>query len=161
MLFKSFWRKNKTSSDKKSEIINQTGSFKYKTVIELRFADIDMMGHVNNATYFTFLEIARTKYWQQAIHWDWKTTGVVIGNASIDYIKPIFLEDKISIYVKTSRIGNTSFDLSYLLVKTVNGEEVVCSKGKTVCVAYDYNSKMPTPIPDTDREKMIAFEQLT
>jgi len=160
MFFKSFWRKKEKLTDKKSAIVSNTDSFKYKTVIEMRFADLDMMGHVNNAIYFTYMEIGRTKYWKHAINWDWKTTGVVIGQASIDYIAPIFLGDKINMYVRTSRIGNTSFDLEYLIVKDENGKEVICSRGKTVCVAYDYTSKKPSPIPEKEREKMFRFEQL-
>jgi len=161
MFFKSFWRKKVITQDKKSVIISNTDSFKYKTAVEMRFADLDMMGHVNNAIYFTYMEIARTKYWKQAIKWDWTKTGVVIGQASIDYIVPLFLEDKISIYVRTSRIGNTSFDLEYMIVKDVNGKEVICSRGKTVCVAFDYSTKKPSAIPDKERNKMMEFEQLT
>ncbi|WP_316788655.1 thioesterase family protein [Pedobacter frigoris] len=160
MIFKTFWRNKTKEADKKTEDINQLDSFKYKTTIETRFADFDMMGHVNNAVYFTYMEIARTKYWKQAIGWDWKKTGVVIANASLDYIAPIFIEDKISIYVRTSRIGKSSFDLEYLLVKTKNNEEIVCSKGKTTCVAFDYQMKTSAPIPNDERNKMLAFEQL-
>lgn len=63
-------------------------------------------------------------------------------------------------YVRTSRIGTTSFDLEYLIVKDVNGKEVTCSKGKTVCVAFDYSSKKPVQIPERERNKMMEFEQL-
>lgn len=160
MIFKTLWRKNKKPTDKKSEQYHTIDSYKYKTVLEMRFTDLDMMGHVNNAVYFTYMEIGRTKYWEHAIKWDWKSTGVVIGQASIDYLTPIFLNDKISVYVRTSRIGNTSFDLEYLIVKDVNGKEIPCSKGKTVCVAYDYQTKKPTLIPEKERSKMISFEQL-
>lgn len=160
MIFKTFWRKKSKQQDKKTVINNNLDSFKYKTEIEVRFADFDMMGHVNNATYFTYMEIGRAKYWNKAIQWDWKKTGVVIAQASLDYITPILIDDKISIYVRTSRIGKTSFDLEYLLVKTAFGKDVVCSKGKTVCVAYDYQSKAPSPIPENERAKMISFEQL-
>ncbi len=160
MIFKTFWRKKEKIEDKKSVLENKTDIFKYRTELEMRFTDLDMMGHVNNAMYFTYMEIGRTKYWTQAIQWDWKKTGVVIGQASISYLKPLHLGDKISIYVRTSRIGNTSFDLEYMMVKTVNGEEVICSKGKTVCVVYDYESKSPVAIPDRERSKMIEFEQL-
>lgn len=160
MFFKTFWRKKEKSNDKKSVIVGHIDSFKYKTVIEMRFADLDMMGHVNNAVYFTYMEIGRTKYWEHAIKWDWHKTGVVIGQASIDYIAPLLLNDKISMYIRTSRIGNTSFDLEYLIVKTVNGKEITCSKGKTVCVAFDYASKKSAQIPDKERNKMIEFEQL-
>ena len=160
MFFKSFWRNKEKITDKKSVTVSSTDSFKYKTVIETRFADLDMMGHVNNAIYFTYMEIGRTKYWHHAIGWDWTKTGVVIGSASIDYITPVFLTDKISMYVRTSRIGNTSFDLEYLIVKNVNGQEIICNRGKTVCVAFDYTTKKPAAIPERERAKMVAFEQL-
>lgn len=160
MIFKTFWRKNEKTEDKKSELEIKTDIFKYRTDLEMRFTDLDMMGHVNNAVYFTYMEIGRTKYWKQAIHWDWKKTGVVMGKASITYIKPLHLGDKISMYVRTSRIGNTSFDLEYLIVKMQNGEEIICSKGKTVCVVYDYETKSPISIPANERNKMIEFEQL-
>lgn len=160
MIFKTFWRKKENKEDIKSVKEAKTDIFKYRTDLEMRFADLDMMGHVNNAVYFTYMEIGRTKYWQQAIQWDWKKTGVVIGQASIDYIKPLHLGDKISIYIRTSRIGNTSFDLEYLIVKNQNGNEIICSKGRTVCIVYDYESKSPVKIPDKERNKMVAFEQL-
>lgn len=161
MLFKTFWRKNKNKTDKKSVLYSQTDSFKYKTTIEMRFTDLDMMGHVNNAVYFTYMEIGRSKYWEHAIKWDWHKTGVVIGQASIDYLFPVLLNDKISMYIRTSRIGRSSFDLEYLLIKNENGKEITCARGKTVCVAFDYQSRQATPIPENERNKMIAFEQIT
>ena len=160
MFFKTFWRKKEKINDKKAVVSHNPDSFKYKTCIEMRFADLDMMGHVNNAVYFTYMEIGRTKYWKHAIKWDWHKTGVVIAQASIDYLVPIFLNDKVFMHVKTSRIGTTSFDLEYLIVKELNGQELLCSKGKSVCIAYDYATKKPTMIPPFEREKMINFEQL-
>ncbi|MEJ7559872.1 MAG: thioesterase family protein [Pedobacter sp.] len=160
MIFKTLWRNLSKPSDRKADIINQLDSFLYKTTIETRFVDFDMMGHVNNAVYFTYLEIARTRYWANAIKWDWKKTGVIIAKASLDYIKPIFIDDVVHMYVRTSRIGTSSFDLEYLMVKMTNGKEVVCSQGKTVCVAFDYQTKSSTPIPESEKNKMMIFEQL-
>lgn len=160
MIFKTLWHSKEKSTDKKSATPGNLDSFEYKTVIEPRFADFDMMGHVNNAVYFTYMEIARTKYWEHAISWDWEKTGVVIAHASIDYINPVFLRDKITMYVRTARIGTSSFDLEYVLVKEVNGKEEICSKGKTVCVAFDYASKTATAIPEVEKAKMTTFEQL-
>ncbi|SDJ52905.1 acyl-CoA thioester hydrolase [Pedobacter sp. ok626] len=160
MIFKTFWRKKTKHQDKKAELAETLDSFKYKTALETRFADFDMMGHVNNAVYFTYMEIARAKYWNHAIQWDWKKTGVVIAQASLDYILPVFIEDKISTYVRTSRIGNSSFDLEYILVKLVHGKEEICNRGKTTCVAFNYATKSSFPIPKDERERMISFEQL-
>jgi acyl-CoA thioester hydrolase len=160
MIFKTLWRNKTKSADIKTDFRNNLDDFKYKTSIETRFADFDMMGHVNNAVYFTYLEIGRIKYWKHAIHWDWKKTGVVIGKASIRYILPIFIDDKIHMYVRTARIGTSSFDLEYLIVKMVNGKEVVCSKGTTTCIAFNYELKKAMAIPEAERSKMISFEQL-
>lgn len=160
MIFKTFWRKKEKHNDIKSDSISTIDDFKYKTTIDTRFADFDMMGHVNNAVYFTYMEIARTKYWKQAIAWDWEKTGVVIASAGISYQAPVLLKDQISIYVRTSRIGNTSFDLEYILVKHLNGEEKICTQGKTTCVAFDYKTKKAIVIPTHERNKMIEFEQL-
>jgi acyl-CoA thioester hydrolase len=160
MIFKTLWRSKPKSADNKSVEPVNFDNFKYKTTIETRFADFDMMGHVNNAVYFTYMEIARTKYWKQAISWDWEKTGVVIAKASMDYLLPVYLKDRITMYVRTSRIETSSFDLEYTLVKEINGKEEVCTKGKTVCVAFDYSTKSPAPIPETEKSKMITFEQL-
>jgi len=160
MIFKTLWQNKSKSKDKLAEIKSFSDKFNYKTNIHLRFIDFDMMGHVNNSVYFTYLEIARTKYWEEIIKWDWKKTGIVIAHAEVDYIQPIVANDKIVIHVKTSRIGETSFDLDYQIVKIKGNEEIICSKGKTVCIAVDYITKRPTAIPPAERQKMIAFEQL-
>ena len=39
------------------------GEFKHRVRITVRFADTDAMGHVNNAVYLTYCEIARIRYW--------------------------------------------------------------------------------------------------
>lgn len=156
----TIWHSNTVEQDKKTVSVDELDSFKYKTTVETRFADFDMMGHVNNSVYFSYMESGRIKYWKHAIHWDWKKTGVVIGKASIKYILPIYLEDVIQMYVRTSRIGNSSFDLQYLIVKIKQGKELVCSEGMTTCIAFDYAVKQATPIPERERAKMIAFEQL-
>lgn len=160
MIFKTFWQNKSKSKDKLSEIRDFSDKFNYKTNIHLRFVDFDLMGHVNNSVYFTYLEIARTKYWEEIVKWDLNKTGIVIAHAELDYILPIVMNDKIAVHVKTSRIGNTSFDLEYQIVKLKGTEEVICSKGKTVCIAVDPNTKRPTTIPEAEKQKMLNFEQL-
>jgi acyl-CoA thioester hydrolase len=71
----------------------------------------------------------------------------------------LVLEDQIKCYVRTSRIGNSSFDVMHVLVKiTPNGEEI-CTSGKTLCVSYDYAAKKPIGIPKAERQRMIEFDE--
>ncbi|NEU07144.1 acyl-CoA thioesterase [Flavihumibacter sp. R14] len=135
-------------------------NFHYKTPVAIRFADIDAFGHVNNAVYMTYFEIARSNYWNEVIHWDWGKMGIIIGRAEITYLKPIVLKDEIFAYVRTSRIGNSSFDLDYILVRMTNGVEEICTTGSTTCVSFDYGLNTSAAIPDEHRSKMMEFEAL-
>lgn len=135
--------------------LNVIESFKYKIKIPIRFADIDAFGHVNNAIYLTYFEIARSSYWDEIIEWNWDELGIIIRQSLVDYLKPIHLNDEIYAYVKTSRIGNSSFDLDYVLVKTIDGKEEICTSGQTICVTFDYKSKLSVPIPEKQRNKMM------
>jgi acyl-CoA thioester hydrolase len=128
--------------------------FKYKTLIPIRFADIDAFGHVNNAIYLTYFEIARSTYWDEVIEWDWNEVGIIIRRSVVDYLRPIILTDEIYTYVKTSRIGTSSFDLDYIIVRIVDGKEEVCTTGQTLCVTFDYKTNKPVPIPVFQRHKM-------
>jgi acyl-CoA thioester hydrolase len=96
---------------------------------------------VNNAVYLTYFEIARTNYWKDAIGWDWNNAGIIIGRSEINYLKQITVRDQIACYVRTVRIGNSSFDVMHVIVKiTPDGEEIVTT-GKTVCISYDYTAQ--------------------
>ncbi|GAA4333718.1 thioesterase family protein [Mucilaginibacter gynuensis] len=133
--------------------------YKYKTDIPIRFSDMDSYGHVNNAVYLTYFEIARSNYWRDAIGWDWTSAGVILGRSEINYLKPLTINDKISCYVRTTRIGNSSFDVMHVLVKhTPNGDEV-CTTGKTVCISYDYSANKSVSIPKEQRQKMIEYDE--
>ena len=134
--------------------------FHYKTSIPVRFADIDAFGHVNNAVYLTYFEIARSSYWEEVVRWDWNKLGIIIGRAEINYLKPIGLNDQVFAYVRTSRIGNSSFDLDYALVKVRNGVEELCTTGNTTCITFDYQLNSSAAIPDSHRIKMQEFEAL-
>lgn len=134
--------------------------YHYKTQIPIRFADIDAFGHVNNAIYLTYFEIARSIYWKEVVKWNWNSIGIIVRRSEIEYLKPIVLEDEIYAYVRTSRIGNSSFDIEYILVKKVNGKEEICTTGLTQCVTYDYHLKKSAPIPEFQKIKMHSFEAL-
>ena len=140
--------------------MNNLNDFHYKTTLQIRFADIDSFGHVNNAIYLTYFEIARSSYWTEVVQWNWETMGIIIGRAEINFIKPINLNDQVLAYVRTSRIGNSSFDLEYVLVKVNNGVEEVCTTGSTVCIAFDYSQNQSSAIPEAQKLKMITFEAL-
>jgi len=60
--------------------------FKHKTPIEIRFADVDAFGHVNNARFLTYIEMARVKYFDEVVEWgyDWSKEGIILARAEVD-----------------------------------------------------------------------------
>lgn len=136
-----------------SQLINLT-DYSFKTRIHLRFSDLDAFGHVNNAVYLSYLEVARTHYWDEIIEWDWKKTGIILARTEVDYLVPIVLTDTIYCYLRTSRMGNSSFDIEYVLIKETDGREIICTRGKTVQVAFDYKTNKPVPIPREMKKRM-------
>ena len=133
--------------------------YKYRTSVPIRFSDMDAFGHVNNAVYLTYFEIARSNYWREIVQWNWDETGIILGRSEINYLKPITRHDQIACYVRTTRIGNSSFDVMHVLVKlTTNGEEI-CTTGKTVCISYDYGANKSVRIPVNERARMIEYDE--
>lgn len=133
--------------------------YKYKTPIAIRFSDIDAVGHVNNAVYLTYFEEARLNYWREIIQWDRNDNGVIVGRSEVNYLKPIMLHDQIACYVRTTRIGNSSFDVMHVLVRLTEHGEEICTTGKTVCISYDYNQCKSVSIPSKERHRMIDYDE--
>ncbi|WP_295768669.1 thioesterase family protein [uncultured Mucilaginibacter sp.] len=135
-------------------------NYKFKAPIPIRFSDIDAYGNVSNTIYLTFFEIARLSYWKEIAQWDFNSCGVILGRSEVNYLKPIKVDDQIACYLRTSRIGNSSFDVMYVLVKiNADGEEEICTTGKSVCISYDYANLKSVPIPANERQRMIDYDE--
>ena len=133
--------------------------YKYKTDIAIRFSDIDSVGHVNNAIYLTYFEVARINYFREVADWHNKGIGFIVGRSEINYLKPVTIDDQIVCYVRVIRIGNSSFDIMHVLIKLTDKGEEICTTCKTVCISYDYAASKSIPIPKEGRQKMIDYDE--
>jgi acyl-CoA thioester hydrolase len=124
--------------------------------IQVRFTDLDVLGHVNNNIYLSYFEMARVHYFKEllGINWDWQKFGIVIAKNEVEYLKSVLLQHEPQITVFTEQLGTKSFTLGYEL--HVNNE--VYAKGKSVQVCFDATTQSSIPIPDQMRfalEKII------
>jgi acyl-CoA thioester hydrolase len=126
---------------------------------EIRISDIDAMGHVNNAVYFTYFEQARMHFFRQLVDdkWDWNRDGILVARNEVDYRMPILLHDKVVIEVYCNNIGTKSFTLSYVVKKQSEHGEVICSTGASVLVCYNHSLHRTAEVPAPWRE---AFSKL-
>jgi len=135
--------------------------YKYRTEIQLRFSDIDSLGHANNAVYFTFMERARMNYFDDIIDKDidWDNQGLIVAQAEINYLKPVFMKDKITVLTGLEKFGNTSFVLGYSIVRDVDGQADEVARGSTVIVCFSYKDQKAIPIPGDWKALIEKFEQ--
>lgn len=134
-------------------------TFHYSTPIKIRFRDLDAFGHVNNAVYFTFMEMARVAYFTQIgllKSGDFPSPFFIIAEATCQFKAPIDLATPLMIQVRVSRLGNSSFVMEYRFVDETTG--AVLATGRTVQVTFDYAANCSVPLPDEWREIFTEFE---
>lgn len=129
---------------------------------EIRFADIDAMGHVNNAVYFSYFEQARMQFFKDIVgrKWDWNVTGIIVARNEVDYKAPVFLHDEVHIHLACDHIGNKSFTLSYEVVRTnADGTTTVCAAARSTLVCFNHATGASIAVPTEWRtylEKMLS-----
>lgn len=135
--------------------------FRFSHPIEVRYADIDALQHVNNATYFTYMETARVHYFREVVGWrgGWGSLAFIIARAECDYLLPIEWGDRVRVCLRTSRIGGKSLDFEYAIVcECDDGPPRIAAAGRTVQVAFDYARGESIPVPTEWRERITAYE---
>ena len=135
-------------------------NYKHSTPIQIRFVDIDKMGHVNNATILSYFEIARTNFFDEVIGQqdNWFERGLIIAHTDIDYLQPVYLRDDVKAFVRIAKVGAKSFDVEHILVKTVNGQQTICAIANSILVCMDYTKKETIEVPLEWKEKIGAFK---
>ena len=120
--------------------------------IQVRFSDLDVMGHVNNSVYLSYFEMTRVHYFREllGLNWDWRTEGVLLVRNEVDYVKPILLHHQPEIYMTLEKIGEKSISLLYEI--KVDGE--LCTKGKSVLVCYNAEEGKTIPVPESMAEAL-------
>ena len=123
--------------------------------IQVRFADCDVMGHVNNAVYLSYFEMARMHYFQFMVGdtWDWKENGIILVKNEVTYLKPVLLHDKPEIRVLAGKIGRTSVEMSYELYVS----DVIYTTGVSKLVCFDFKIQQTVPVYE---EMLKGFSKL-
>lgn len=132
--------------------------FKFFVEVTVRFSETDMFGHLNNTVPFTYFEYARIEYMKHLGSMDWSSGQInkitVVADLQCDYLKQVYFDETLRIYVKSVRIGNSSLDIHYL-AKNENNEP--CFTGRGTIVQIDKSSGKA--IPWNEKEKLILQEK--
>lgn len=137
--------------------------------VEVRFRDVDAMGHVNNAVYLTYFEQARLAFWL-AVHpgtltgegVDPARIGFVLARAECDYASPVRLGERLLVGCRAGDFGTSSFAFDYRVVAAgggaVDAEVRLVASGRTVQVAWDWTAGRKVHVGEELRRRIEAFQ---
>lgn len=123
---------------------------------DVRWGDLDALGHVNNTVFFRFFEEARISLLTRiGMLTPGATTGPILAATSCQFRLPLGHPDTATCYAGVTRIGTTSFSVEYLLRSAQQG--AIVATGDSVVVHYDYAAKAKAPIPEAIRAALVAL----
>ncbi len=126
--------------------------------VQVRFSDVDMMGHVSNTVYQTYYDAGKLHYFDEVLpEMDFVNIGVVGASIRIDYLKPIYMKTRILVETHVTHIGNKSLTMEHRLVEELTGD--LLSTSTVVLVCYNIKEQKSIPIPEKWKKEILAFDK--
>jgi acyl-CoA thioester hydrolase len=120
--------------------------------VQLRWRDMDMLGHLNQSVYHELLEegrIALIADLMRRVGEEHASGGYVVAHVDLDYHAEVRKDHgEVEITVRVSRVGTSSIDLEHE-VRLPDGR--LAASGKTVLVAWDLASRTKRGLSDGER----------
>lgn len=125
--------------------------------VQVRFRDTDAMGHVNNAVYLSYLELARMHYWRAATGLkDYRRVDMILARAEIDYRAPAVADSELTVWTRVSTLRRSSFLMDYRIEEKGAGRLI--AEARTVLACYDYAAGRVKRLEEDFRRKVLALE---
>jgi acyl-CoA thioester hydrolase len=142
------------------------GGFPYRRPVEVRFGDTDAMGHVNNAVYLTYIELARAGYYRAVtggrigIGATEREQAFILAEARLGFRAPAYFGEILWVEARTASIGRSSFTMEFRMTaeESPYGRGRLVATGSTVQVGYDYDADRAEPLRDGVVAALEAFE---
>lgn len=125
---------------------HKLSDFHLELPIQIRFNDIDGLGHINNAVYQEYFDLGRIQYLKQILgsQLGVNDQNLVVVSYKTDFAKPLYLHDEITVFTRVYKLGEKSLRMMQWLVK--KGEDMP----RVVCDAV-----MAGFMPSTERSMVL------
>lgn len=132
--------------------------FKSSLPIQIRFNDIDAMGHINNNIYLSYFDLGKNAYLEavKGSGLSWTEGAIVIAHIEMDFLKPTFYRRHVAVDSKIIKLGDKS-GVFLQRIRDMENNEVKCIC-KSVFVYYDAGAATSVSIPPVWREAIERYE---
>ena len=130
--------------------------FTFFTPIKVRFSETDLYGHMNNTVPIVYFEQARIEFLNNlGIMEEWLDREInniiVIADIQCDYVKQVYFDEQLKVYVKIAKIGTSSLDLHYL---GVDDFDHICFTGRGTVVQMNQETGKSVPWEERQLSKI-------
>lgn len=133
-------------------------SFKSTLPIQIRFGDIDALGHINNNIYYSYFDLGKAQYFEnlKADNVSWIEGMIVLARTETDFILPVFYRESIAVDTKIIKLGEKS-GVFLQQIRNADNDDIKC-RCKSVFVAFDPKTASSMEIPAVWRKGISKFE---
>ena len=133
--------------------------FAFSTSLKVRYAEIDGQKVVFNSRYLEYADVALTEFWRWAdlteIGPDWLDAEFNVVRSTIEYKKPLRLDDMIEAFVRIDKVGNSSMTHRIDLCHADTGD--LHAMVEIVSVHVDLKARKSVPIPANVKLRLEAL----
>lgn len=123
--------------------------------VRVRFCETDMAGHVNNTSYFIYLEEARGKFFRDIFPEHLNSVGrFILASTKCDYVSQGYFGQQLTIQSWITNIGNKSFRFHHNIHVKDTGELI--AEAEATIVHFNYEEQKSEPIPEELRAILEA-----
>lgn len=128
---------------------------------QLRWADMDLLGHVNNVVYVDYLQQARIDMFR--IHAPDARThdlaeGVVVVRQDVQFVAPLVYRPRpVLVDVWVSHVGAATFTLAYEVYDTSEGQRTVYLRATSTLAPYVFAEERPRRVSPAEKQALQPF----
>lgn len=128
-----------------------------KLQLRLDWSEMDLFGHINNVSYFKYVQAARVNYWETAGINSLKEGGIgpMLLSTSCRFRQPLFYPGNIQINSSVTFIKNTSFGISHIIM---NDKGEIVAEAEDIIVMYDFNKNEKVTVLQELRNSIEQIE---
>ncbi|MEN1967501.1 thioesterase family protein [Lentibacillus sp. N15] len=130
----------------------------YDIEVYVRFCETDAAGHVNNVSYFLYLEEARTKFFQAlGMHSNDGSSSLnfILASTTCDYVAQAYAGQQLKVSSSIDKIGTKSFRIHHVITNA--DTQQVIAKGSATTVCFNYVEQKTVVIPDVLRKSLESY----
>jgi acyl-CoA thioester hydrolase len=119
--------------------------------VDVRWRDVDALGHVNHAVFLTYFEEGRDAFFKQTFGGE---PDYVVARLEVDLRAEVrYPEQRVTVRLAVERLGTTSLTTRETILTPA---EEIAAEARVVTVRWDRRTRKPVPFSEAERAQLTA-----